>query len=45
MPFILLVFAFVFFCIAAIPYEPASPYWNRLCAAGLACWVGSLIFH
>jgi hypothetical protein len=42
--FVLLVFAFVFFVIAALPYQPTSPYWNRLVAAGLAFWVGSLIF-
>ena len=41
---ILTVFAFVFFVIAAIPYPPSSPYTDKLIAAGLACWVGSLLF-
>lgn len=45
MTFILLVFAFVFFCIAAIPFAPTEPYHGRLVAAGLACWVASQIFH
>lgn len=36
---------FVLFVIAALPYPPSSPYWNRLIAAGLACWVASIIFH
>jgi hypothetical protein len=41
---ILLVFAFVLFAIAAIwnPQAP-SPWFSRLVAAGLACWVLSLI--
>lgn len=42
--YILLVFAFVLFVLAAVPYPPSAPYWNRLCAAGLACWVGSVLF-
>ena len=41
---ILVVFAFVLFVIAAIPYPPTSPYTEKLIAAGLACWVGSLLF-
>jgi hypothetical protein len=42
--FVLLVFAFVLFTLAALPYPPSEPYWNRLCAAGLACWVASILF-
>jgi hypothetical protein len=48
--FVLLVFAFVFFVIAAVPYPfgappgQAWPYRMNLVAAGLACWVGSLLF-
>jgi hypothetical protein len=42
--FVLLVFAFVFFVLGALPYPPSEPYWNRLIAAGLACWVASLLF-
>lgn len=42
--FILLVFAFVLFVLSAIPYAPANAYWNRLIGAGLACWIGSLLF-
>lgn len=42
--FILLVFAFVLFTLAAIPYAPSEPYHGRLIAAGLACWVGATIF-
>ncbi len=38
---ILLVFAFVLFTLAALPL--GSPYWNRLIAAGLACWVLSVL--
>ncbi len=48
---ILLVFAFVLFFLAAVPYpfapNPSSPWpsWRlSLLAAGLACWVGSLLF-
>lgn len=41
---ILLVAAFVCFVLSALPYAPAAPYWNRLIGAGLACWVGSLLF-
>lgn len=42
---ILLVFAFVLFVLAALPY-PAnwSPWSPRLVAAGLACYMGSLLF-
>lgn len=36
---ILLIFAFVFFTIAVI-WSPA-PYYPRLVAAGLACWVAA----
>lgn len=39
---ILLVFAFVLFVLAALPLGGA--YWNRLVAAGLACWVGAALF-
>lgn len=42
---ILLVFAFVLFVLAAVPYPPSQPYAFRLVAAGLACWVGSLLFR
>lgn len=35
-PLVLMVFAFVCFFIAALPL--GGPYWNRLVAAGLACW-------
>ncbi len=45
MNFVLLVFAFVMFVLAALPYPPSEPYWNRLVAAGLACWVATYIFH
>ena len=41
---VLLVFAFVLFVLAALPYPPAEPYWHRLVAAGLACWVAVLLF-
>jgi hypothetical protein len=49
---ILLVFAFVLFALSAIPYPYAAPatapqYWPyriQLIAAGLACWVGSVLF-
>jgi hypothetical protein len=44
---ILLVFAFVLFFLAAIPYaypEPWSYVRFNLIAAGLACWVGSILF-
>jgi hypothetical protein len=43
--FILLVFAFVLFVLAALPFPPSEPYWHRLIGAGLACWVASLLFH
>lgn len=37
---ILLVFAFVFFCIATwMPPEPNPSRWSRLISAGLAAWV------
>jgi hypothetical protein len=40
---ILLVFAFVLFTIAAVwnpsAPSPAAPWFGRLIAAGLACWV------
>ena len=41
---ILLVFAFVLFVIAAV-WQPAppSPWFGRLVAAGLACWVLSVL--
>jgi hypothetical protein len=41
---ILLVFAFVLFTIAAV-WQPAppSPWFGRLVAAGLACWVLSVL--
>ena len=41
--FVLLVFAFVLFVLAALPYAPAAPYWNRLTAAGLACCVAAML--
>jgi hypothetical protein len=44
MHLLLLVFAFVLFVLAAIPFTPTEPYWNRLCAAGLACWVAASLF-
>jgi hypothetical protein len=41
---ILLVFAFVLFTIAAVwNPQPPSPWFSRLVAAGLACWVLSAI--
>ncbi len=40
--FVLLVFAFVLFVCAAVGV-PSPPRLNLL-AAGLACWVGSLLF-
>lgn len=45
MTLILRVFAFVLFTIAAF-WNPAppSPWFGRLVAAGLACWVASDIF-
>ncbi len=43
-PLLCLVFAFVLFVLAAIPYPPTEPYCSRLTAAGLACWVASLLF-
>lgn len=42
---ILLVFAFVLFCLAAFPYpEPYEPYRTKLIAAGLTFWVGASLF-
>jgi len=46
---ILLYFAFVFFVLGTFigPYgPPPSPWYGRfnLVSAGLACWVGSMIF-
>ncbi len=41
---VLLVFSFVLFVLAALPYPPAQPWWNRLVAAGLACWIASILF-
>ncbi len=38
---LLLLFAFVCFVLATFP--PATPYWNRLVSAGLACLVASMI--
>jgi hypothetical protein len=53
MTLILLVFAFVFFVIAAcVPWVPIDPYRLRLVALGLAFWVltsilagGEAFFH
>jgi hypothetical protein len=39
---VLLVFSFVLFVLAA--WQCASPAWNRLLAAGLACLVAAEIF-
>jgi len=39
---LLLMFAFVLFVIAT--FSLASPYWNRLISAGLACWVAAQLF-
>ncbi len=41
---VLMVFAFVCFVLSSLPYAPTAAYWNRLIGAGLACWVGSLLF-
>ena len=43
---VLLVFAFVFFVIAAFIWwaSPAEPRRTNLIAAGLACWVAAEIF-
>jgi hypothetical protein len=35
------VFSFVLFVIAC--FNIAAPYWNKLIAAGLACWVLSVL--
>lgn len=40
---ILLVFALALFTISAIWNPPTEPWWHRLVAAGLACWVLSII--
>ena len=40
---ILLIFAFVFFAIAALWHPTPEPWFGRLIAAGLACWVLSAI--
>ena len=42
---ILNVFSFVFFVIAALPYEPSAPYRVQLIAAGLACFVAQTLFR
>jgi len=39
---LLMMFAFVLFILATFP--PANAYWNRLVSAGLACWVGAILF-
>jgi hypothetical protein len=39
---ILLVFAFVLFCLAA--WKGGEPYWNKLVAAGLAFLTAALLF-
>jgi hypothetical protein len=44
MGLILVVFAFVLFVIAALAWAPTSPNWYRLIAAGLACYMASIIF-
>ena len=36
---ILLVFALLLFVLGALP--PMAAYWQRLVAAGLACWVAA----
>lgn len=41
---ILLVFAFVCFVLAAIPWPPANSYWHMLVGAGLAAWVLSVLW-
>ena len=41
---LLLVFSFVLFVLAAVPYPPSEPYWHRLVSAGLAFWVASILF-
>lgn len=42
---ILVVFAFVFFSIAALwNPTPSEPYRGRLIAAGLACYMASILF-
>jgi hypothetical protein len=39
---VLLVFAFVCFCLAA--WQAAAPHWNKLVAAGLAFFAAALVF-
>jgi len=39
---ILLVFAFVLFCLAA--WKGGEPYWNKLVAAGLAFLTAAMLF-
>lgn len=41
---VMLVFSFVCFVLAAVPYPPGTPYRENLIAAGLAFWVATLIF-
>lgn len=41
---ILLVFAFVCFFLAAVPYRPGHPYGGHLVAAGLAFYVAHQLF-
>jgi hypothetical protein len=39
-----MVFAFVLFVIAAFPFPPIGAWRCNLIAAGLACWVATLLF-
>ena len=41
---VLLVFAFVFFVLAALPVTVTAPWYPRLVAAGLAFWVAVELF-
>ena len=41
---VLLVFAFVLFFLAALPYPPVAPWQTRLLAAGLACATAAMLF-
>lgn len=41
---LLLVFAFVLFVLAALPYMPVASWQPRLIAAGLACLVAASLF-
>jgi hypothetical protein len=43
LPLILEIFAFVFFAIAAVWNPSPEPWFHRLVASGLACWVLSVI--